>query len=81
MFEVWQNLAPFGGRQISGTVEVLLTKVVNWQLLVLPIVFFVAAAVSVRTQPNSTESIILSAGGTESMMFSDTLSAGNEKSC
>jgi hypothetical protein len=31
MFKVWQNLAPFGGRTISGTVEVLLTKVVNWQ--------------------------------------------------
>jgi hypothetical protein len=41
MFEVWQNAAPFlGGRPISGTVEALSTKVVNWQLSVLPIVFF-----------------------------------------
>jgi hypothetical protein len=29
MFEVWQNLAPFGCRPIGGIVEALLTKVVN----------------------------------------------------
>jgi hypothetical protein len=29
MFEEWQNLAPFGGRPIGGTIEALLTKVVN----------------------------------------------------
>jgi hypothetical protein len=47
-FEVWQNLAPFGGRPIGGTVEALLIKVVNRRLSVLPIViFFVAVAVSV----------------------------------
>jgi hypothetical protein len=50
MFEVWQNSATFGSRPIGGAVEVLLTKVVNRQLSVLPIVvFFVAprcAAVS-----------------------------------
>jgi hypothetical protein len=40
MFEVWQNLAPFGGRLIGGAVEVLLTKVVNWQWSVLAIVVF-----------------------------------------
>jgi hypothetical protein len=46
MFEVWQNLAPFSGRPIGGAVEALLTKVINWQSLVLLIVvFFVAAAV------------------------------------
>jgi hypothetical protein len=31
MLKVWQNSAPFGGRPISGAVEALLTKVVNWQ--------------------------------------------------
>jgi hypothetical protein len=36
--EVWQNSAIFGGRPIGGTVEVLLTKVVNRQLSVLLIV-------------------------------------------
>jgi hypothetical protein len=61
MLEVWQNLAPFGGRQIGSTVEALLTKVVNWQSLVSPIVVFVAATVSVIIQQNSAESIILSA--------------------
>jgi hypothetical protein len=46
MFEVWQNLAPFGGRQIGGAVEALLTKVINRRSSVSPIVvFFVAAAV------------------------------------
>jgi hypothetical protein len=47
--EVWQNVAIFGGRPIGGAFEALLTKVVNWQLSVSPIVFFVAprgAAVS-----------------------------------
>jgi hypothetical protein len=29
MFKVWQNLAPFGGRQIGDAIEALLTKVVN----------------------------------------------------
>jgi hypothetical protein len=48
MFEVWQNLAPFGSRPISSAVEVLLTKVVNQQSSVSLIVeFFVAAAVSI----------------------------------
>jgi hypothetical protein len=52
MLEVSQNLASFGGRPISGAVEMLLTKVVNWLLSVsLIVVFFVAAAVSV-SQPN-----------------------------
>jgi hypothetical protein len=50
LLEVWQNLAPFGSRPIGSAVEALLTKIVNWQLSVLPIVdFFVAAAVSVIT--------------------------------
>jgi hypothetical protein len=40
MFEVWQKLAPFGGRHIGGAVEALLTKVINWQLSVLLIVVF-----------------------------------------
>jgi hypothetical protein len=40
MFEVWQNSASFGGRPIGATVEALLTKVVNRQLSVLPIVVF-----------------------------------------
>ena len=31
MFKVWHNSAPFGSRPIGGAVEVLLTKVVNWQ--------------------------------------------------
>jgi hypothetical protein len=58
MLEVWQNLAPFFGRPICSTVEVLLTKVINQQLSVLPIVvFFVAAAVSVIIPLNGTESI------------------------
>jgi hypothetical protein len=72
MFKVWQNLAPFGGRPIGSAVEVLLTKVVNWQSSVSLILFFVAPAVIVSaiTQPNSAEGIILSAGGTESMMLS-----------
>jgi hypothetical protein len=38
--EVWQNLAIFGGRPISGVVEALLTKVVNWQSSLLLIVVF-----------------------------------------
>jgi hypothetical protein len=49
--EVRQNLAIFGDRPIGGAVEALLTKVVNQQLSISPIVvFFVAprrAAVSV----------------------------------
>jgi hypothetical protein len=40
LLEVWQNLAPFGGRPIGGAVEALFTKVVNWQSSVLPIVIF-----------------------------------------
>jgi hypothetical protein len=40
MFEVWQNLAPFGGRPIDGAVEALLTKDLNWQSSVLPVVVF-----------------------------------------
>jgi hypothetical protein len=58
MFEVWQNLAPFGGRLIGGAIEALLTKIVNQQLSVLPIVVFFVAAVSIITQPNDAESII-----------------------
>jgi hypothetical protein len=47
MFKVWQNLASFDGRTISGAVEALLTIVINWQLSQLPIGFvFVAVAVS-----------------------------------
>jgi hypothetical protein len=70
LLEVWQNLAPFSSRPISSAVEALLTKVVNWQSSVSPIVvIFVAAAVSLMTRPNSAESIILSAGGNESMML------------
>jgi hypothetical protein len=38
MLEVWQNSAPFGGRPIGGAVEVLLTKVINWQMSVSSIV-------------------------------------------
>jgi hypothetical protein len=41
--EVWQNLAIFGGRPISGAVEALLTKDVNWRSLVSPIVVFFVA--------------------------------------
>jgi hypothetical protein len=34
MFQVWQNLAPFGGRPIGGAVEALLTKtLVIWTCL------------------------------------------------
>jgi hypothetical protein len=40
VFKVWQNLAPSGGRPIGGTVEVLLTKGINAQLSVLPVVVF-----------------------------------------
>jgi hypothetical protein len=48
MIEVWQNLAPFRGRPIGGAFEALLTKFVNRQSSVSPIVFVVvAAAVSV----------------------------------
>jgi hypothetical protein len=35
MFEVWQNLAPFGGRPFGGAIEALLTKLVNQLLSVL----------------------------------------------
>jgi hypothetical protein len=57
MFEVWENLAPFGGRPIGSAVEVLLTKVVNRQSLLLPIVvFLVAAAVSI-SQPNNSKQL------------------------
>ncbi len=73
MLELWQNEAPFDGRPISGAVEALLTKVVNQRLSVLPtVVFFVTADILI-TRPNSIESIILSAGGTESMMLSEQL--------
>jgi hypothetical protein len=40
LLEVWQNLAPFGGRPIGAAVEALLTKVVNRQLSVSPIAVF-----------------------------------------
>jgi hypothetical protein len=61
MLEVWNDLAPFDSRLIGGTIEALLTKIANQQLSVLPIAaFFVAAAVSVITQPDGAESIILS---------------------
>jgi hypothetical protein len=40
MFEMWQNLAILGGRQIGAAVEALLTKAVNWQSSVSPIVVF-----------------------------------------
>jgi hypothetical protein len=43
LLEVWQNLAIFGSRPIGGTVEALLTKVVNQRLSVLPIVVFFVA--------------------------------------
>jgi hypothetical protein len=46
MFEVWQNSDPIGSRPIGGTVEALLTKVINWQLSVSMIVVFVVAAAS-----------------------------------
>jgi hypothetical protein len=49
MFEVWQNLAPFGGRPIGGAVEALLTKVEKRRSPLSPIVaVFVAAAVMLR---------------------------------
>jgi hypothetical protein len=38
--EVLQNSAIFGGRLIGGAFEALLTKVVNQQLSVSPIVIF-----------------------------------------
>jgi hypothetical protein len=48
MLEVWQNSASFGDRPIGSAVEVLMTKIIIWQLSVLPIVvFFVDTAVSV----------------------------------
>jgi hypothetical protein len=48
MLEVWQNSASFGSRPIGGAVEALLTKVVNWRSsLLLIVVFFLAAAVSI----------------------------------
>jgi hypothetical protein len=60
--EVWQNSAPFGGRPIGGAVEALLTKFINRRLSVLLIiVYFVAATVSVITRPTGAESMILSA--------------------
>ncbi len=72
LLEVWQNSAIFGGRPIGAAIEVLLTKVVNQQLSVSPIVvFFVAArhaAVSVITQSNGAESIILSVGSAETII-------------
>jgi hypothetical protein len=81
--EVWQNLALFGGRPINGTVEVLLTKVINQRSSVLPIVVFFVdprrAAVSMIWQHNNTITIKwrlrvsysqLSAGGDETIMLS-----------
>jgi hypothetical protein len=44
MLKVWQNSAPIGGRPISGAIELLLTKAVNWQLSVLPIIAFIVVA-------------------------------------
>ncbi len=43
LLEVCKNLPIFGGRPISGAVEALLTKVVNRQSSVSPIVVFVVA--------------------------------------
>jgi hypothetical protein len=40
---VWQNSAPFGGGAIGTAAEALLTKVVNRQLSVSPIVVFLVA--------------------------------------
>jgi hypothetical protein len=40
MFKMWQNLGLFGRRPTGGTVEVLLTKVVNQQYWQSPIVVF-----------------------------------------
>jgi hypothetical protein len=40
LLEVWQNLTTFGDRQIGSAVEALLTKNVNWQSSVSPIVVF-----------------------------------------
>jgi hypothetical protein len=68
---MWQNLAIFGSRPIGGAVEALLTKVINLRLSVSQMFFFVAPRLlllrdsSVITQSNSTESIILAAGGAE----------------
>jgi hypothetical protein len=78
LWEVWQNLAPFSGRPICGAVEARLTKVVNWQSSISPIVVFslppavplLACYGSIITQSNSAESVILSVGGAESMMLS-----------
>jgi hypothetical protein len=79
LLEVWQNLAVFSGRLIGGTVEALLTKVLNQQSTVSRIVvFFVALRraagsmiiESVITQSHGTESMILSVGGTETIMLS-----------
>jgi hypothetical protein len=71
MFEVWQNLAPFGSRLTIGcAVEVLLTKVVNWRLSVSSIVvFFVAIAVSIKHNQTVLR-VLFSAGGAESVMLS-----------
>jgi hypothetical protein len=40
MFEMWQNVAPFGSRPIGGAVEALLTKDVKQQSSVLPFFCF-----------------------------------------
>jgi hypothetical protein len=40
MLEVWQNLAIFGSRPVGSAFEALLTKDVNRQSTVLPIVVF-----------------------------------------
>jgi hypothetical protein len=42
--EVWQNSAIFGSRQISGAVEALLTKVINWRSSVSLILFLLPLA-------------------------------------
>jgi hypothetical protein len=38
--EVWKNSTIFGGRLIGGIIEVPLTKVINRQSSVLPVVVF-----------------------------------------
>jgi hypothetical protein len=50
MLEVWQNSASLGSRPISGTVEALLTKVVNWRLSVALIVFLLPLLLAYHDQ-------------------------------
>jgi hypothetical protein len=75
--EVWQNLAPFSSRPIGVAVEVLLTKVVNWQSSVLPIVVcFVSVTVTSISRPNGYSQrdalrvLFISALPTESLILS-----------